>query len=59
MKDFKFLPGGRILAGAGTGFDVTYYNCFVIPNASRFPRGNNANLSQMIEIMGAWRRSRA
>src|SRR3989344_4023437 len=32
MKDFKFLPGGRILAGAGTGFDVTYFNCFVIPN---------------------------
>ncbi|MBU4017050.1 ribonucleoside-diphosphate reductase, adenosylcobalamin-dependent, partial [Patescibacteria group bacterium] len=25
MEDFKFLPGGRILAGAGTGFDVTYF----------------------------------
>ncbi|MCL5432646.1 MAG: ribonucleoside-diphosphate reductase, adenosylcobalamin-dependent, partial [Patescibacteria group bacterium] len=28
MKDFKFVPGGRILAGAGTGFEVTFYNCF-------------------------------
>lgn len=24
-----FLPGGRILAGAGTGRDVTLFNCFV------------------------------
>ena len=27
---FGFLPGGRILAGAGTGFDVTLFNCFVM-----------------------------
>src|SRR5437764_793059 len=32
MEGFKFLPGGRIFAGAGTGYDVTYYNCFVIPS---------------------------
>ena len=32
MKDFKFVPGGRILSGAGTGYKVTYYNCFVIPS---------------------------
>jgi ribonucleoside-diphosphate reductase alpha chain len=30
LEDFRFLPGGRILAGAGTGFDVTLFNCFVI-----------------------------
>ncbi len=30
LKDFRFLPGGRILAGAGTGFDVTLFNCFVM-----------------------------
>ncbi|HZQ29950.1 MAG TPA: adenosylcobalamin-dependent ribonucleoside-diphosphate reductase [Patescibacteria group bacterium] len=51
MKDFKFLPGGRILAGAGTGFDVTYYNCFVIPNPPDSRGGIMQNLSQMIEIM--------
>ena len=51
MEDFKFLPGGRILAGAGTGFDVTYYNCFVIPNPPDSRGGIMANLTQMIEIM--------
>lgn len=30
MSDFGFLPGGRILAGAGTGRDVTLFNCFVM-----------------------------
>jgi ribonucleoside-diphosphate reductase alpha chain len=30
LKDFKFLPGGRILAGAGTARDVTLFNCFVM-----------------------------
>jgi len=51
MEDFKFLPGGRILAGAGTGFDVTYYNCFVIPNPPDSRGGIMENLTQMIEIM--------
>ncbi len=51
MYDFKFLPGGRILAGAGTGFDVTYYNCFVIPNPPDSRGGIMENLTQMIEIM--------
>jgi len=51
MEGFKFLPGGRILAGAGTGFDVTYYNCFVIPNPPDSRGGIMQNLSQMIEIM--------
>jgi len=31
MREWKFLPGGRILAGAGSGHEVTYFNCFVIP----------------------------
>ncbi len=30
LKDFKFLPAGRILAGAGTGRKVTLHNCFVM-----------------------------
>ena len=30
MKDHKFLPAGRILAGAGTGRSVTLFNCFVM-----------------------------
>ncbi len=30
LRDFHFLPGGRILAGAGTGYEVTLFNCFVM-----------------------------
>lgn len=30
MADFKFLPAGRIVAGAGTGRKVTLFNCFVM-----------------------------
>jgi ribonucleoside-diphosphate reductase alpha chain len=30
MADLAFLPAGRILAGAGTGRDVTLFNCFVM-----------------------------
>ncbi len=30
LTDFKFLPAGRILAGAGTGRTVTLFNCFVM-----------------------------
>ena len=30
LADFRFLPGGRILAGAGTDRDVTLFNCFVM-----------------------------
>lgn len=30
LTDHRFLPAGRILAGAGTGRDVTLFNCFVM-----------------------------
>ena len=30
LQDFKFLPAGRITAGAGTGRAVTMFNCFVM-----------------------------
>lgn len=30
LRDYKYLPAGRILAGAGTGRDVTLFNCFVM-----------------------------
>jgi ribonucleoside-diphosphate reductase alpha chain len=30
MADLRFLPAGRILAGAGTGRAVTLFNCFVM-----------------------------
>jgi len=30
LKDFRFLPAGRIMAGAGTSRTVTLFNCFVM-----------------------------
>ncbi|MEZ5883475.1 MAG: adenosylcobalamin-dependent ribonucleoside-diphosphate reductase [Paracoccaceae bacterium] len=30
LEDFRFLPAGRITAGAGTGRAVTLFNCFVM-----------------------------
>lgn len=38
LHDYKFVPGGRILAGAGTDTEVTYYNCYVIPVETREQR---------------------
>jgi ribonucleoside-diphosphate reductase alpha chain len=30
LEDFKYLPAGRITAGAGTARNVTLFNCFVM-----------------------------
>jgi ribonucleoside-diphosphate reductase alpha chain len=30
LEDFRFLPAGRVLAGAGSGRSVTLFNCFVM-----------------------------
>lgn len=30
LENFRFLPGGRILAGAGSARTVTLFNCFVM-----------------------------
>lgn len=30
LEDFAFLPAGRIIAGSGTGRNVTLFNCFVM-----------------------------
>src|SRR3990167_10148095 len=51
LKDFKYVPGGRILSGAGTGFAVSFYNCFVIPSPVDSRGGILETLGQMVEIM--------
>lgn len=50
MKDFKFVPGGRILSGAGTKYQVTYFNCFVIPSPKDSREGILESLKQLVEI---------
>ena len=51
MTDFKYVPGGRILSGAGTGFEVSFYNCYVIPSPKDSRGGILETLKQMVEIM--------
>jgi ribonucleoside-diphosphate reductase alpha chain len=59
LTDFKFVPGGRILAGAGTDTEVTFFNCYVIPirNRSNPKNGNDSReaifdtISEMVNIM--------
>lgn len=50
MEDFKFVPAGRILSGAGTEYQVTYFNCFVIPNPKDSRHGILESLGQLVEI---------
>lgn len=47
---FKFVPAGRILSGAGTPFQVTYYNCYVIPSPTDSRGGIMENITMTVEI---------
>ncbi|MDD3790628.1 MAG: adenosylcobalamin-dependent ribonucleoside-diphosphate reductase [Sphaerochaetaceae bacterium] len=51
LEDWKFVPGGRILTGAGTVQNLTYFNCYVIPSPKDSRGGIMESLGQMTEIM--------
>ena len=51
MNDWKYVPAGRIFTGAGTGQNLTFYNCFVIPDPHDSRGGILETLGQMAEIM--------
>jgi ribonucleoside-diphosphate reductase alpha chain len=51
LKDWRFVPGGRIMAGAGTGVDLTLLNCFVIPMLSDSRSGIFDTIENMAELM--------
>lgn len=51
LKDFKFVPGGRILSGAGTERLVTFYNCYVIPVRSTDPSKGNDSRRGIIDTI--------
>ncbi len=46
LEDFRFLPAGRILAGAGTNRQVTLFNCFVM---GRIPDSLDGIFTQLKE----------
>lgn len=50
MEGFKFVPAGRILSGAGTGYEVTFFNCYVIPSPPDSRGGIMENITQTVEI---------
>lgn len=51
LEDWKFVPGGRILTGAGTDQKLTYYNCYVVPSPRDSRGGIMETLTHMTEIM--------
>lgn len=51
LSDWKFVPGGRILTGAGTDQNLTYFNCYVIPSPKDSRSGIMTSLGHMTEIM--------
>jgi ribonucleoside-diphosphate reductase alpha chain len=46
LEGYRFLPGGRILAGAGTSRQVTLFNCFVM---GRIPDSLDGIFTQLRE----------
>ncbi|MDP1709718.1 MAG: ribonucleotide reductase N-terminal alpha domain-containing protein, partial [Candidatus Komeilibacteria bacterium] len=51
LEDFKFVPGGRILSGAGSQAEVTFYNCYVLPSPADSRGGILDSVKNMVEIM--------
>lgn len=51
LDDWKFVPGGRILTGAGTDQNLTYFNCYVVPSPKDSRSGIMKSLGHMTEIM--------
>jgi ribonucleoside-diphosphate reductase alpha chain len=51
LVNLNFIPAGRVLYGAGTGKEVTYFNCYVMP----FPKDSREGLAEhrreVMEIM--------
>ena len=60
LGGFKFIPAGRILAGAGTDRSVTLFNCFVMGTVPDSLDGIFAHLKEAAVTMqqgGGWQAS--
>ena len=51
LRDEQIVPAGRVLFGAGSGQDVTYFNCYVMPAMEDSREGISKHRSEAIEIM--------
>lgn len=51
LANLHFIPAGRVLYGAGSGTDVTYFNCYVMPFIQDSREGISDHRKQVMEIM--------
>lgn len=51
LKAKRFVPAGRVLYGAGSGAQVTYFNCYVMPFVADSREGIAEHRKQVMEIM--------
>lgn len=51
LKSLNIVPAGRVLYGAGSDADVTFFNCFVMPFISDSRSGIAAHRQEVMEIM--------
>jgi ribonucleoside-diphosphate reductase alpha chain len=51
LVSLNFVPAGRVLYGAGSGKDVTYFNCYVMPFVKDSREGISEHRKQVMEIM--------
>ena len=51
LTNLRFVPAGRVLYGAGSETDVTYFNCYVMPFVQDSREGISDHRKQVMEIM--------
>ncbi|WP_066312316.1 vitamin B12-dependent ribonucleotide reductase [Bacillus sp. FJAT-29814] len=51
LVNLNFVPAGRVLYGAGSGTEVTYFNCYVMPFVPDSREGISDHRKQVMEIM--------
>lgn len=51
LVGLKFIPAGRVIYGAGSQTDVTFFNCYVMPFVPDSREGISDHRKQVMEIM--------
>lgn len=51
LANLNFIPAGRVLYGAGSDTEVTYFNCYVMPYVRDSREGISEHRKQVMEIM--------
>lgn len=51
LSDLNFIPAGRVLYGAGSDTEVTFFNCYVMPFVADSREGISDHRKQVMEIM--------